>query len=169
MIMQRFFRFFRSWQWPFALALAIGLGLVVAAVILQHTLHIAACPLCIAQRMLHLGVAAAALMGLLLGRWRLPRLFWAFVLAAVASWGACVAAWQTYLQRFAVETKCSGAMAWWETLIDKAGEQVPWLFYASGLCSEPGMKFFRLSLAEWSLVAFATLTLLGLFALLRQR
>jgi len=155
-------------RFPFALALVISLGLVAGGVVLAVTLHIAACPLCIAQRMLYLGVAAAALLGIVLSRWRPPYLTAALLMAVISATGACVAAWQTYLQRFAVETRCSGAMAWWEQLIDWAGEQVPLLFYASGLCSEPGWKFLGLSIAEWSLLAFSFLTALALYALLRR-
>ena len=157
-----------SARFPFFLALAISLGLVAGGVVLAVTLNIAACPLCIAQRMLYLGVAAAALLGLALDRWRIPYLTATLVMAALSATGACVAAWQTYLQRFAVDTRCSGAMAWWEQLIDWAGEKLPLLFYASGLCSEPGWKFMGLSIAEWSLLAFSFLTALALYALLRR-
>ena len=90
-------------------------------------------------------------------------------MAVSSASGACVAAWQTYLQRFATDTRCSGAMAWWEVLVDWAGERIPLLFYASGICSEPGWKLFHLSIAEWSLLAFSFLTGLSLFALLRRR
>jgi len=158
-----------SARFPFALALAISLGLVAGGVFLAVTLHIAACPLCIAQRMLYLGVAGAALLGLALCRWRASYLTAAFLMLAISATGAGVAAWQTYLQRFAVDTRCSGAMAWWEVLIDWAGERIPLLFYASGLCSEPGWKFLGLSIAEWSLLAFSFLTAVALYALLRRR
>ncbi len=167
--MQRIFRYCLTPLFPFSLALAICLGLVAGGVILAETLHIAACPLCIAQRLLYLGVATAALLGLALGRWRLPYLAAASLMAFLSAYGVCVAAWQTYLQRWAVETRCSGAMAWWEQLIDWAGEHIPLLFYASGICSEPGWKFLSLSIAEWSLLAFSFLTALSLFALLRRR
>ena len=167
--MPRLPSFLLSARFPFILALTISAGLVAGGVVLALTLHIAACPLCIAQRLLYLGVAAAALLGLALGRWRLPYLGAALLMALIAAWGACVAAWQTYLQRFAVDTKCSGAMAWWEVLIDWAGEQVPALFYASGICSDPGWKFFSLSIAEWSLLAFSFLTAVSVYALLRRR
>jgi disulfide bond formation protein DsbB len=60
-------------------------------------------------------------------------------------------------------------MAWWELLVDWAGERVPLLFTASGLCSDPGWKFIGLSIAEWSLLAFSFLTLSSLYALLRRR
>lgn len=158
-----------SARFPFALSLAISLGLVAGGVVLAVTLHIAACPLCIAQRMLYLGVAGAALLGLLLAPVNLLQRAAALLMAAAAASGASVAAWQTYLQRFAVETRCSGAMAWWEVLIDWAGEHIPLLFYASGLCSDPGWKFLQLSIAEWSLLAFSFLTALALYALGRRQ
>ena len=79
-------------RFPFVLALAISVGLVAGGVVLATTLHIAACPLCIAQRMLYLGVATAALLGLALGRWRLSYLGAALLMAAISTWGACVAA-----------------------------------------------------------------------------
>ena len=154
---------------PFALSLAVSVGLVAGGVFLAQTLHIAACPLCIAQRMLYLGVAVAALLGLATKTVGLLQRAAALLMAAAAASGAGVAAWQTYLQRFATETNCSGAMAWWERLIDWAGEHIPLLFYASGLCSDPGWKFLQLSLAEWSLLAFSCLTALACYALLRRR
>ena len=167
--MMNILRYVAAPRFPYALALCISVGLVGGGVVLAQTLHIAACPLCIAQRLLYLGVASAAVLGLMLGRWRIPYLAAALLMAAIAATGAGVAAYQTYLQRFAVDTKCSGAMAWWEVLIDRAGELVPWLFYASGLCSDPGWKFLSLSIAEWSLLAFSFLTAVALYALLRRR
>ena len=154
---------------PFALALIISVGLVGGGVFLALTLHIAACPLCIAQRMLYLGVASAATLGLIAPRILFLQKTAALLMATAAITGVGVAAWQTYLQRFAVETNCSGAMAWWEGLIDWAGERIPVLFYASGLCSEPGWKFLQLSIAEWSLLAFCFLSSLALYALLRRQ
>lgn len=156
-------------RFPFAASLFLGIGLVAAAVILAQLLRLAACPLCIVQRMLYLGLSGAAFIGLLTVKNRFLNAAAAFLMTAFAATGVFVAGYQTYLQRFAQDTQCSGAMAWWEMLVDWAGERVPLLFQASGLCSEPGWKFIGLSIAEWSLVAFCFLTLLSLFALLRRR
>lgn len=161
--------FLRSEPLPFLVALAVSLGLVGGGVVLAQTLHIAACPLCIAQRILYLGVAAAALLGLAARGWRPLQGLAALLMGAIAATGVWVAAYQTYLQRFAVDTRCSGNLAWWELAIDWAGERLPLLFYASGLCSEPGWKFLSLSIAEWSLLAFSFLTAIALYALLRRR
>lgn len=156
-------------RFPFAVSLFLGIGLVAAAVILAQLLRLAACPLCIVQRMLYLALSGAAILGLLAVKNRFWSATAALLMAAFAATGAFVAGYQTYLQRFAHDTQCSGAAAWWELVVDWAGERVPLLFQASGLCSEPGWKFIGLSIAEWSLLSFCFLTLLSLFALLRRR
>lgn len=166
--MRSLIRFSQTPRFPFALALVIGMGLVGGGVLLAELLRLAACPLCILQRMLYLIVSGAAVLGLIAGSQRLWRRTAALLLTASAATGAFVAGYQTYIQRFAQDTQCSGAMAWWEVLVDWAGERVPLLFHASGLCSDPEWKFIGLSLAEWSLVAFCFVTLLSLYTLLRR-
>ena len=158
----------QSASFPFALSLVTGIALVAVAVFLAQYLRIAACPLCILQRMLYLGLSGAAIIGLLTVKQRFLNLTAALLMLAFSAAGAFVAGYQTYLQRFAQDTQCSGAMAWWEVLVDWAGEKIPVLFRASGLCSEPGWKFLGLSIAELSLLAFFVLTLLSLYTLLRR-
>ena len=142
--------------------------MVVGGVVLQQTLHVAACPLCISQRMLAMLLVALSAVGLVLNPHRSGRIATLTLMLATTAFGAYVAGYQTWLQRFARDTTCSGQAAWWELLIDWAGEQVPILFYASGLCSDPAFKFIGLSIAEWSLVIFSGLTLLILRSLLRR-
>lgn len=154
----------------FAISLFLGIALVITAVLLAQLLRLAACPLCIWQRILYLGLSVAALLGLAAGShhhyWQR---FAALLMAACAAAGVFVAGYQTYIQRFAHDTQCSGTEAWWESFVDWAGARIPVLFQASGLCSEPGLKFIGLSIAEWSLLAFCFLTLLALLTLLRRR
>ena len=142
--------------------------MVVGGVILQQTLHVAACPLCISQRMLAMLLLALSAAGLALNQHRSGRMATLALMLATAAFGAYVAGYQPWLQRFARDTTCSGQAAWWELLIDWAGEQIPILFYASGLCSDPAFKFIGLSIAEWSLVIFSGLTVLILRSLLRR-
>ncbi|OIQ89325.1 disulfide bond formation protein B [mine drainage metagenome] len=153
---------------PFAVSLLIGVGLVAGGITLAQTLHLAACPLCIWQRMLYLALSVAALLGLAADGHRLWRRFAALLMTVSAASGVFVAAYQTYIQRFAQDTQCSGTEAWWESFVDWAGERLPLLFRASGLCSDPGWKMLGLSIAEWSLLAFCFLTALSLYALLRR-
>ena len=153
---------------PFGISLVIGVGLVASGITLAQLLHLAACPLCIWQRMLYLMLSVAALLGLAAGGQRGWRRFAALLMAASAGAGTFVAGYQTYIQRFAQDTQCSGTEAWWESFVDWAGDRMPLLFHASGLCSDPAWKMLGLSIAEWSLVAFTFLTVLALYALLRR-
>lgn len=166
--MHRLKTLFLSPRFPFAASLIMGIAMVGGGVLLQQTLHIAACPLCILQRMLALLLLTLAAVGWWLFANRPTRLVLSLSMIATTLCGMFVAGYQTYLQRFAQQTSCSGQAAWWELLVDWAGEHLPLLFYASGLCSDPAWKFIGLSIAEWSLVLFSGLTLLLLRSLLRR-
>lgn len=158
-----------SLRLPYGLALLGASVMFFGAVYLGNALGLAACPLCILQRMASLGLMLAALLGLLLIKWPAGRLCSHLLMLLASASGAAVAAYQTYIQRVANDIQCSGEAAWWELLVDWAGEQSPLLFQASGLCSDPAWKLLGLSLAEYSLLAFSLLTLLSLFALLRRK
>jgi disulfide bond formation protein DsbB len=151
----------------FIVPIAVGLGLVGGGIVMAQTLGLAACPLCIIQRMLYLLLAVIALPGLLLGRG--GRIGVALLLAGTAATGAFVAGYQVWIQRFAQEVNCSANQPWWERMVDWAGERVPMLFEANGLCSDPAWKFLSLSIADWSLLIFSGLFLFSLYALIRQR
>jgi disulfide bond formation protein DsbB len=161
----------RSLLAPRGLFAATGLtaaGLVGGGLILAHTLNLAACPLCILQRMLYLLLTLEAVIAWPLARTPLTRRIAALAMAATALTGAGIAAYQTWLQRFAKGVSCTADQPWWEHLVNWAGSQWPLMFEASGLCSEAGWKFLGLSIAEWSLVAFTSMTIAMLIALLRR-
>ncbi|PKO83010.1 MAG: disulfide bond formation protein B [Betaproteobacteria bacterium HGW-Betaproteobacteria-11] len=142
-------------------------GLVGGGLLLAHSLNLAACPLCILQRMLYLLLAALALLAWPFAtRPGVARLAGTLIgLAALV--GAGIAAYQTWLQRFAKGVSCTADQPWWEQFVDWAGQQVPLLFEATGLCSEAGWKFLGLSIAEWSLLAFSAFALAALHLMLR--
>jgi len=169
-------RFLRRLFTPRGLFSATGLvavGLVAGGMGLQQTLNIAACPLCILQRMLYLLLALEAIVAWMLAGpthpTALPRQMAALVMATTALTGAGIAAYQTWLQRFARGVSCTADQPWWESFVNWAGSQWPLLFEASGLCSEAGWKFLGLSIAEWSLIAFTSMTLAMLLALRRDK
>ena len=99
---------------------------------------------------------------------RILRILSALLMLACTLTGAGIAAYQTWIQRIAPNVQCSGEAAWWELLVDWAGEKSPLLFQASGLCSDPAWTLFSLSLAEYSLLSFCALTLIALYALLKR-
>ena len=152
----------------FAITGATALGLVAGGVVLAQTLNLAACPLCILQRMLYLLLVLESGAAWMLAGSKQPRRLMALVMAATAATGAWIAAYQTWLQRFAKGVNCTADQPWWEHFVNWAGTRWPLMFEASGLCSEAGWKFLGLSIAEWSLTAFSAMTLAMLVALLRK-
>ena len=135
----------------------LGLALVAGGLVLARTMNLAACPLCILQRMLYLLVSLEVTLTLLVFRKQAMLTFPALFIAATAGLGVWIAAYQTWLQRFATDVSCSANQPWWEQLVYWAGEKSPLLFEATGLCSEAGWKFLSLSIAEWSLVMFCAM------------
>ena len=142
----------------------LGILLVAGGIVLARTMNLAACPLCILQRMIYLLVAFDALV--VLSLFRGPRLTWigSIVVAHTAALGAFVAAYQTWIQRFAKDVSCTANQPWWESFVYWAGEQVPILFSATGLCSEAGWKFLSFSIAEWSLLMFVSMSVAAIRA-----
>lgn len=156
-------------QTPFAVALALSLSLVGGGVLLAELLRLAACPLCVIQRMLYLSIAVTAGIGLLVTARPLGRTLAALAMTGIAAAGAGVAGYQVWIQRFAPTTTCGSDMPWWEQLVEWAAQLSPLLFRPNGLCSDPAWKLLGLSIAEWSLLCFTFLLLLGLHVLYHGR
>ena len=144
-------------------------ALVLFGVLLAQTLGLAACPLCIWQRILYLLFAVLAGIGFFCVKRNLPRRLLAFLMACAAATGGGIAGYQVWIQRFAPMTTCAGKEPWWEAFVRWAGEQLPMLFKASGLCSDPAWKFLDLSIADWSLLCFCGLFVLSFFAALQKQ
>jgi disulfide bond formation protein DsbB len=146
-----------------------SLSLVVGGIFLAEFLGLAACPLCIWQRMLYLLFALLAFFAQACTRLPQLRRLMVFLMAGTASAGVGVAGYQVWIQRFAPQTTCGGKEPWWEVFVSWAGEWMPLLFKASGLCSDPAWKFLTLSIADWSLLCFCGLLALSLRVLARLR
>jgi disulfide bond formation protein DsbB len=144
----------------------VGVGalfLVAGGVALAKTMNLAACPLCIVQRMLYLLLFVETLLVWPLANGSGGRVA-SLLMAMTAATGVYFAGYQTWLQRFAGNVSCTADQPWWEQMVYWAGAQVPLLFEATGLCSEAGWKFLGLSIAEWSLIIFSTMTAICLLA-----
>lgn len=151
----------------FALVFALSTGLVAGGLYLAMALNLAACPLCIIQRMLYLALVVVALGGLSLPRCRLSQTLAALSGVLISGTGMFVAGYQVWLQRFAHDVSCTANAPWWEEMVYWAGEKLPLLFQANGLCSDPGWKFLGLAIADWSVLAFTALLLISLLTLIK--
>jgi disulfide bond formation protein DsbB len=147
---------------PRQLLLAIGIlgiGLVAGGLVLARTMNLAACPLCILQRMIYLLISVEVFVSLAIFRTYRSSFFASVLVGVTAAAGLWMAGYQTWLQRVAVNVSCTADQPWWESLVYWAGERVPLLFESTGLCSEAGWKFLSLSIAEWSLLMFAAMVM----------
>lgn len=136
----------------------LGFALVAGGLVLARTMNLAACPLCILQRMLYLLAAFEVVMSLIIFRTQKSSFHVSLLIASTTLLGVWIAGYQTWLQRFATDASCSANQPWWERFVYWAGEQAPLLFEATGLCSEAGWKFLSMSIAEWSLLMFSAMT-----------
>lgn len=136
----------------------VAFGLVVVALVLTEWLRLAACPLCIFQRVLYLGIAATALLAAACsGK---LRSFFVLLALGLACWGVGVAAWQSWLQAFpdpALECNFSDPTLI-EQLVNWLGMQWPRVFMATGFCSSKEWVLLGLSMANWSALTFALLS-----------
>lgn len=118
-------------------------GLVAGGVVLAQTMNLAACPLCVLQRMLYLLLALESALALGIARrasaWRIA----ALPMLATALTGAGVAAYQTWLQRFAKGVSCTAEQPWWEHIVNWAGSQWPLLFEGLGPVFGSRLAFTR--------------------------
>jgi disulfide bond formation protein DsbB len=145
-----------------------ALALVAGGVVLAKTMNLAACPLCILQRMLYLTLLLEAMLAWPLANRGAGRIA-SLLMACTAATGVYFAGYQTWLQRFAGNVSCTADQPWWEQMVYWAGAKVPLLFEATGLCSEAGWKFLGLSIAEWSLLIFSAMTAICLLAARKRK
>lgn len=143
----------RAW---FATLSAGCLGLVTFGMGLQSMLHLAPCPLCIFQRLLYIVIGIIGLLGFVLPG---GILLWCALIVAFAALGFGVAAYQTWMQAFPhLAPECSFTDPnIIERAVDWLGMQMPSLFLATGFCTSREWEFLGLSMANWSVVIFATI------------
>lgn len=155
------FRNERVFRGAAAMAAAAALMLVVWAVALTHLLDLDPCSLCIFQRLLDLGLVvtllAVAVAGVasLVSRVVLP------VALAIALGGVAVTVYQSWLQYSPPAMSCGpAAQGPIDRLVGWLGEQVPYVFLATGACESKELVILGLSLANWSLLSYLGFTAL---------
>ena len=149
--------------------LAAGcLALVGGSVAATAWLDLHPCHLCIFQRLIFLGLAAAGLVAGLLGGRRAGRVAGA-LFALLAAAGVAVAGYQSWLQAHPVGViGCGvGKPGLVETVVDQLGAWLPSLFLATGLCEDEELVVLSLSLANWAALAFAACLTFAVWAVAR--
>ena len=143
-------------------------GLVAGSLVLTAWLQLHPCHLCIFQRLLFMKLAVLGLLAFFLpGGWgRLAGI----LSLPIAGLGIGVATYQSWLQLQPPggATCAGGQPGLIERLVEWLGQRVPELFLATGFCEDEELAILGLSLANWSLVAFAAFFLIALWAIFLQ-
>lgn len=134
-----------------ACAALIGFGLV-----LQHTVGLEPCPMCILQRYAFVMIGLVALVAALHGPVRLGVSIYSFLIAAIAIAGGSVSVRQSLLQRFPDPEPLSCMSSDLEFLLGNfpLAQALPRIFAGTGDCAKVEWSLFGLSIAEWALVWF---------------
>jgi len=151
----------------------VSLAVVGGGLYFSQVMNLAACSLCIVQRMLYISIGLLCLIAALPPVGKSGTNTFVRTMAALAAvtsvCGVGVASYQSWLQRFDIISECGINPSWWEKLVYWAGDQLPWLFSANGLCEDSAWFFLGLSIAEWSLVIFVIFFLISLSVIIRPK
>ena len=151
---------------PFLLLFATCVLLLAFGLYLQHAKGQQPCPMCIMQRYAFVAVALIALVAGLHGKGR--RAYGA-LLALASLTGGTVAARQSWMQIYPPEvSECGPDLAY---LLDSfpLADALPMIFQGAGDCAERGWSLFGLSIANWSLLSFAVVSVFALWLLFGRR
>jgi len=157
-------RGFRAGRWFGAIAL-IALAAVGAALVSQHAFGMEPCPWCVLQRLIFVGIALAALIGL---AWRAAagRVVAGILVLLLALAGIASAAWQHFYA--APSGSCNLTLA--DKIINGIGldAMVPDVFAPRATCADAAVSLFGVPYDFWSLALFALLGIAALVVLLRR-
>ena len=151
-----------------ALALGIGglcLAAVAAALVTQHVFDMQPCPWCVLQRLIFVGIALAALIGL---AWRstLGQRVSAAGMLLLGLCGVAAALWQHFVA--AVSSSCKLTLA--ERIISglNLDALLPEVFQPRATCADAAAKLLGVPYEFYSLTLFMLISILALRSLVRR-
>jgi len=151
-------------------ALSLGIGIlclaaVAAALVTQHMFDMQPCPWCVLQRLIFVGIALAALIGL---AWRstLGQRLSAVVMLLLGLCGVAAALWQHFVA--AVSDSCKLTLA--ERVISglSLDALLPEVFQPRASCADAAAKLLGVSYEFYSLTLFMLISILALRSLVRR-
>lgn len=133
---------------------------------LQHVVGLEPCPMCIVQRYALIGVAIFTGLGSARGGrgWLVS---WGILALVAAGFGAFVAARQSWLQWYPPEFATCGRDFYGMIENYSISRAVPMIFRGSGDCAAVDWSFLGGSIANWSFICFAIMSVAVLVLLVR--
>lgn len=148
------------------LVAAACVAMLAFGLYLQHVVGLEPCPMCIVQRYaLVLVAVVAAVTAIAKSRGLL--MAGSGLMALLAGFGAFVAARQSFLQWYPPEIASCGRDFYGMIETFPLKRAIPMIFKGSGDCTKIDWTFLGLSIANWSFLCFAAITLLGLLLVAR--
>lgn len=157
----------RRLTWLFSILFIVGL--LGYAIYIEKTEYLDACSLCLTQRFFYAIVALGAFLGLFMIHNRGWQSLSSIVYIVGAIGGISTAGRQVWLQHLPAELvpECGlGLMFWLEN--KPFLETLKLLFQGDGNCAEVDWTFLGFSMAEWSLLFFVTMLLVGLVMFIKR-
>lgn len=153
---------FPSRQLINTLGFVICLGLLGFGYYLEHVTGLEPCPLCLIQRVFFVALGAVFLLAALHNPMGKGSRFYALLILLFAAGGGAVAARQAWLQRLPPEQvpECGPGLNY---MLDTfpLTDVIRNVFTGSGECAEVDWTFLGFSIADWALVMFVLLGLVG--------
>ncbi len=139
-------------------------GLIGFALYLQHALGLEPCPMCILQRYAFVVVGVIALAAAIHNPAVLGRRIYSGLLVVLAATGGGIAIRHVYLEHYPPKIFDCGADVGFMLESFPLTQALPMIFRGTGDCTKVVWQFLGLSIAEWSLICFATLIVAAIVA-----
>jgi protein dithiol:quinone oxidoreductase len=144
-------------------------GLIGFALYLQHSLGLEPCPMCILQRYAFILVGVIALAAAIHNPALWGRRIYGGLLVIMAATGGGVAIRHVYLEHNPPKIFDCGADVGFMLESFPLTEALPMIFRGTGDCTKVPWRFLGFSIAEWSLICFATLIVVAVVAATMKR
>lgn len=145
-------------------AVVVPVGAVAIALFTQHALDMQPCPWCVLQRLIFLGIALAALAGLLLRR-ALPRRVAALLMLVLAGSGMAAALYQHFVA--AASASCNLTLADRVISATTLDALLPDVFAPMASCADAAATLLGLPYEFYSLTLFVALAVAAAAVLVR--
>ena len=139
-------------------------GLIGFALYLQHALGLEPCPMCILQRYAFIVVGVIALAAAIHNPALPGRRIYGGLLVVMAATGGGIAIRHVYLEHYPPKIFDCGADVGFMLESFPLTQALPMIFRGTGDCTKVAWQFLGLSIAEWSLICFATLIVAAIVA-----
>jgi disulfide bond formation protein DsbB len=149
------------------LTFAVCVSLLIFGLYLQHVVGLVPCPMCIVQRYALVLVALLALLARFSAK-KTAHLFSAALLLLTCSFGAFVAARQSWLQWYPPEVVSCGRDFYGMIETFPLQRLIPMLFKGGGDCTKVDWTFLGGSIANWSFLCFSGMAVMFAAMLWRQ-